>query len=568
MSSSLFKSKQHKSRKNLKKLSISAPFANSPTSETCSSFSPYSSTSNVSFIHSPTYSYPVVVLRARYDFNLEDNQEISVKANDYLKLLDRPGNGWIKVSYLDKVNETGLIPASYVDIAVNDQVNPISYEWLNEYKSIVNNEIDEVPPRRISMYHYNNFNEIEVKAPKIDGQEFQTNVYPIDVKVSNVLQNDQSRIWYKVKFTMNDESVVYIGKYYQDFYNLHINLSMMIENLPKLPQPIRTQSHIKSKSIDNFISNKLEDQKYLESLILRCNDLNIYFNHLLKIDSIKNCFELLNFIESGPKVINCNDSNVNDSLYKNSIDLIDLLESKTPHSFSPTAPLPPIESNYKLSTTSPPRGMVQSTSSTTINSYTSLIDDYEEESKSETFDEYNQSIDTEDTSSEEMIDQFKSMDLHQRNDSLSSNKSFPVTPTLNLFDDQLLPLTPNTPILEDDDEYKLTNHIIYSPSLSPLKKNRRTGSNLRNSISNENIKIKIMLNNSENDIIALKMKSTNLISIVYLKKLLSFKIYKDYNLINHYKLIVADQNYDLNDDDLLNYIKSKSKVTLKLVRSR
>ena len=56
-------------------------------------------------------------------------------------------------------------------------------------------------------------------------------------------------------------------------------------------------------------------------------------------------------------------------------------------------------------------------------------------------------------------------------------------------------------------------------------------------------------------------------SVVYLKKLLSHKIYKDFNLIHHYKL-VAEGEKDMDDEALLDYMKLQSKVHLTLRRVR
>lgn len=71
-------------------------------------------------------SLPVIVLTAKYRFIAENPNELCIEPRDYLKLLERPGNGWLKVQMLDKYDQVGLIPASYVSIAVNDIINPIS----------------------------------------------------------------------------------------------------------------------------------------------------------------------------------------------------------------------------------------------------------------------------------------------------------------------------------------------------------------------------------------------------------------------------------------------------------
>ena len=42
------------------------------------------------------------------------------------------GNGWILVCDLEDKSIQGLVPASYLDIAINDPLNPITLSWLRE----------------------------------------------------------------------------------------------------------------------------------------------------------------------------------------------------------------------------------------------------------------------------------------------------------------------------------------------------------------------------------------------------------------------------------------------------
>lgn len=120
---------------------------------------------------------------------------------------------------------------------------------------------------------------------------------------------------------------------------------------------------------------------------------------------------------------------------------------------------------------------------------------------------------------------------------------------MDLINDSILtPSTPTSPLVEDDKPQKGKSHLLPE---------------------NEYIKIKIALNNGDDEMIALKIKRSNLISIVYLKKLISFKMYKDYNLINHYKLQVRNDEDNIESEEaLFEHIKSHSKVSLGLVRSR
>lgn len=567
MSSGLFKSRQIKSKRNLKKLSISAPISNN-------SFIDSIPPTPTSIISNNSTDYPVIILKSKYHFEPVSSRELEVNVDEYLKLIDRPGNGWLLVKYLDKFNnQSGLIPASYVDIAVNDLINPISHEWLNEiYDKFPRS--DEEEKKELIETNYK--------------QAKNVKSYPIKVDISQVLQNSSSRIWYRVDLNMSNDTKIYIGKHYQDFYDLHIKLSTKNnEILPKLPSPIKSRG---------------SNGQGGELLLNRINQLNDYFSKLIKIDLFRN--EIGHFINDETRKyitnndIKNNDFEINETIYPNSINISNSSSpSSSPHLsnssnfFSPTAPLPPPSSspssptsakNYHLSsnksnekystymkqsspsspTCSPKSRMVESNSSNTLSSFTSLIEGYDEDTSESSIEE---------TSA--FPERQKS--CHDKKDSITSNKSeiesvFSLTPSAQRHDSQSsagnsIPPTPHTPILEDDHEFDHGSKVIYSP-LSPNSSNINKK---KNEIHREvdYIKIKIVLNNEENDIIAIKIKKTNLISIVYLKKLLSFKIYKDYNLISHYNLLLEGETL-MSDEDLLNYLKSHNKVSLRLARSR
>lgn len=84
MSNSLFKSKQMKSRRNLKSLNISAPM-----------LADVRESAPVSNTKASTKTFPSVILVAKYSFTAELDAELSVKKSDFVKLLNRPRNGWL-----------------------------------------------------------------------------------------------------------------------------------------------------------------------------------------------------------------------------------------------------------------------------------------------------------------------------------------------------------------------------------------------------------------------------------------------------------------------------------------
>lgn len=538
--SRLFKSRQAKSEKNLKKLLISAPLGSHLDSAPATP---------VSLPPTPKSATPVVVLRVKYDFQPSSLGELTVKQGDYLRLVNRPGNGWLVVRFLDDSPQTGLVPASYVDIAVNDQINPVSLKWLNEIRNS--------PPSEIFIQE--TFQDTPHGIPQL------SNSYPRHVKVVNVLQNQQNRIWYRVDFVMNDGSKIYVAKHYQDFYNLHINLSMMGQsyNLPRLPQPIRMDGRIK-------------DKRCLESLVTRCNELNVYLNKLIKLPQFQRAADLYTFIDKAEKkaVVNkfddLTETVINHMLHENSINLMDLI-APTPtntSSFSCTAPLPPVAKTQFLAQSKSLTDLLKAHNlkystymrqaekelklpeSNSQKSFSSLFNTYED-------DEFQAPSPT---SLDEQFEKKHLVNSSRSNSEVDSVFSHPpTTPTANHNFDEL-PLTPTTPILEEKelveaDDFDFSSHSDKTRNMSVA------------STDPDHVKLKIMLNNAENDIVVLKMKQTNLISVEYLKKLLSYKIYKDYHLINHYILEVVGEGA-LADEELLAYIKARTKVSLKIVRKR
>ena len=677
MSASLFRSKQFKSKKNLKTLTISGPLS-------LSAAAAMAAEQNVSPKQPPTVAsskrkgkYPVIVLVAKYKFEAENPEELSIDVRDYLKLLEREGNGWLKVQMLEKNDKVGIVPASFVGIAVNDIVNPISIEWLNEYKldNDYDSSLEEVESRSL----------VDLKDQTTIANE---DPFPVSACVAKVYLDSTNKYWYRTRMTMSTNEDIYVGKCYQQFYKLHTALVLKYpeETLPKLPLPVRSSSVLGNKRY----STLKYDRKFLKDLNALSEGLNSYFNNLLLIRSIQTSSEVYSFIFDSPYVkLSHKESNIKEDdnmmaevvhkLAPKSIDINELLSSTG--SFSATEPLPPlktslltsprkhssiIDPNMKCSAyiQQKEKKIVNSTSNNTLVSYSSLIDGYddsEEEKSSGKEDSYaeseeskNDSIDTKATSFEDEFEEAKDFKAHPYEefkpskpiadiksnsisnfsyhrtprdsskfghsysnsgsdlDSLFSHKgSSPTTPILAtsgfLPDAEVggSPATPSTPIIEEQEtssmpltssylwkearkargrsdtslkyasgQFNVTQYMdsIEAPGSSTLGQfpsKRKDSATVPLCNANDYIKIKIYLNNREDDIVALKIKRNNLISILYLKKLLSFKIYKDYNLINHYKLQANESSIDeLDDTQLLQYIKSFSKVSLRLVRLR
>lgn len=230
-------------------------------------------TSAEQFVRS--FKHTVIVI-CKHGFTAENKYELTIHKGDILKVLERPGNGWLLVQFIDTVNKYGLIPAKYVDIAVNDPLDPITLQWLHQVdelsltNSISHNQAEDISNDSTSMV--NRISTHNKSCPK-------------STSISNVLLLD-NRYWYRLDITYSDNSKAYVRRYYEDFYNLHGSLLNMIGNmtdtngnaipsmLPKLPEPIPSTASLQSNDL-------------IVMLLKRCNDLNIYTNRILNDNRFK-----------------------------------------------------------------------------------------------------------------------------------------------------------------------------------------------------------------------------------------------------------------------------------------
>lgn len=213
-----------------------------------------------------------VILVAKYDFVAESASEFSVKKGDVLKLLDKLANGWVLVKSVEKVTSPGLVPCLYVDIAVNDTLNPITLQWLHETGTSASTVLGNTT-----------FYDAEVKQLLRNNAPITINnrPYPLAASISNFLLYE-NRYWYRVDITYSTQERAYLCRYYQDFYTLHASLLEHVEQwqlaskeqelpeflkLPKLPEPIP--------------SNKRESAELRSLLVKRCKDLDQYINLLI-----------------------------------------------------------------------------------------------------------------------------------------------------------------------------------------------------------------------------------------------------------------------------------------------
>ncbi|GEQ67720.1 hypothetical protein JCM33374_g1385 [Metschnikowia sp. JCM 33374] len=227
-----------------------------------------------------------VILVTKFDFTAESKDELTVKKGDVLKLLDRLANGWVLVEFIDKIATPGLVPSLYVDIAVNDPINPVTLSWLHE----VNTDGAQT---------HKNFNDIQVQMLLEKNTPFSINnkLYPLTICVTNYLMYE-NRFWYRVDVTYSSGEQGFLCRYYSDFYDLHVSLLDYINSidkdtdkstlkLPKLPEPVPSQRRNSIESSDLFSR--------------RCRELSTYMCELISTKRFQVCPVLVDWLDVGFK---------------------------------------------------------------------------------------------------------------------------------------------------------------------------------------------------------------------------------------------------------------------------
>ncbi|KAI5968741.1 hypothetical protein CANMA_002177 [Candida margitis] len=177
-----------------------------------------------------------IILVSKYAFAAESPRELSIKPKQFLRFLEKCGNGWLKVCDLENNSQLGLVPASYLDIAINDITRPITLEWLHEFKT------DTQPSRNNKM---------------------QT---PTDCLIDEIYQDTTTkRIWFCVKMQYDFE-IVYANRSFKDFVNLN---NRLLNHGLELPEWTSTES----TKINSAV---------IQDLKLVCVGLNQYLQTIVK----------------------------------------------------------------------------------------------------------------------------------------------------------------------------------------------------------------------------------------------------------------------------------------------
>lgn len=140
----LHKEKERKHRSSITSFSISSSFKeltglkkSSPFANPNNSFQGLQNPIPIATSPQPHATLPPIILVASCDYSARNKNEISVSANEHLKLLSRKGNGIILVKTIGRLSSPGLVPTNIVKIVDldnrvgNHERHKYDMSWLN-----------------------------------------------------------------------------------------------------------------------------------------------------------------------------------------------------------------------------------------------------------------------------------------------------------------------------------------------------------------------------------------------------------------------------------------------------
>lgn len=468
MSASLFRSRQFRPKRNLKLLTILAPLGSRNPSST-----------PLPIIELATTH--AVVLCMLFDFKAQLVNELLVSKGTYVKFCLRPGLGWLEVEQLNEAHSRGYVPALYVLIAINNELDPVTLEWLQATPATSSGEdsIDAASVTSSELFDFENF-------------------YPENIEIDRVVKTNRG-FAFRLKLVMHKHDCLYIGKLATELEGLHAVLGLAHAVVPPFP----THANDSPAAYHAFV-----------------REVNHWWVQVLAARAVQRSQQLADFVALSVQVVQLalfTDAGCDRTLFGDEVEPVEAV----------LIPSNPVVSGQ-------PSPVLE-----------------QDEVKTPIQDSFRHYL-------------------------LGSELVFSRTMSLTLLTpaEDVTPDTPSTPPIDHNPPklalaasvaLRLLQELTSLPGPNPISGPRRS---LRTKAdAAEYIKIKIHLNNKEGDVIALKIKRTNLILVVYLKKLLSYKIYKDYSLIDHYTLQGLDQLV-MGDEDLLVWLKCQRKAVLNLVRKR
>ncbi|CAK9436009.1 uncharacterized protein LODBEIA_P05860 [Lodderomyces beijingensis] len=297
-SAALLKTKPHRSKRDLRNITISNPLtttdeiefakkiataqaAASLSSSSTSSFSSSSSSSSLTpsslssslllspsrrsprkrsslvshILHAPSPSEQLqIILISKYRFNAECPKEISMQPRCFYKLIEKVGNGWLKVCQVENGSNVGLCPASYMDIAINDSAHPITLEWLHQYD------------------------------PKFLAEEDKTSKAsepPIDSNIDEIYQEDgpSREIWFCLKVQF-ESKIYYAGRTYFELRQFHKQLVKALGGATTAATQLPHFPRYHDESMPTRLNSSIVAE--LRNL---CRALDVYFKQVVSLFS-------------------------------------------------------------------------------------------------------------------------------------------------------------------------------------------------------------------------------------------------------------------------------------------
>lgn len=242
--------------------------------------SPQSFESAVSSIHcskpadARVYS-AVIVLATKYRFVGLQPCELSLEKRLYVRLLDRMGNGWLRVQLLDEPHTIGYIPASYTEIVVNDGKDPISLEWLHGSGHSLTTTITPV---------------LETFACPL-----QVDAYPVGASVLLAIPDLHGQLHFKMRFDLPQNESIFVARTYHSMYELHVRIYQAFPaiQLPQFPAALLRQLFANATN------------SILLALTQRHHDLDQYWTLLLAIPQVTISEYVAEFVRRAPCVHKC-----------------------------------------------------------------------------------------------------------------------------------------------------------------------------------------------------------------------------------------------------------------------
>ncbi|WLF76787.1 hypothetical protein PVL30_000491 [Lodderomyces elongisporus] len=287
IATSIFKTKNHKAKNNLRNIVISNPLTTNEQFELAQNAQNALLSSTHIQETKPRAPAPAtvaatlesrqIILMSEFEFQAESDVELSMQPKDFFKLLEKQGDGWLKVCELDNESKFGLVPASYMKIAMNDLENPITKQWLQDCE---NNDVAEGAAPQV-----------ECKTNTLDESITLTNSesgfhLPTECHVYATCHDSRTnKIWHCIKMTYNTK-YIFVGKTYENLAAFASCISQhqhkhkygkgepLLPQLPQLPK-LQPSHNTVLNHIHNYNHNHIHNNNHNNNQKQRVTSLDI-----------------------------------------------------------------------------------------------------------------------------------------------------------------------------------------------------------------------------------------------------------------------------------------------------